>query len=116
MISHYQFGSVISDLENLDSSVLCLIFSACQLQSAMEYVFGSTFVCKTIDAAREVSREMQYLQYYNLILLYFSLSLCFHLVNKHTGLQKLCSSTKERLLKLRVCWKLRELMILHVLI
>ncbi|KAL0298387.1 UNVERIFIED_CONTAM: Structural maintenance of chromosomes protein 2-2 [Sesamum radiatum] len=25
-----------------------------ELQSAMEYVFGSTFVCKTIDAAREV--------------------------------------------------------------
>ncbi|XP_075485448.1 structural maintenance of chromosomes protein 2-1-like [Primulina tabacum] len=25
------------------------------LQSAMEYVFGSTFVCKTIDAAREVA-------------------------------------------------------------
>lgn len=24
------------------------------MQSAMEYVFGSTFVCKTIDAAREV--------------------------------------------------------------
>ncbi|XP_047983566.1 structural maintenance of chromosomes protein 2-1-like [Salvia hispanica] len=26
-----------------------------ELQSAMEYVFGSTFVCKTIDAAREVA-------------------------------------------------------------
>ena len=24
------------------------------LQTAMEYVFGSTFVCKTIDAAKEV--------------------------------------------------------------
>jgi hypothetical protein len=24
------------------------------LQGAMEYVFGSTFVCKTIDAAKEV--------------------------------------------------------------
>lgn len=31
-----------------------------ELKSAMEYVFGSTFVCKTIDAAREVafSREV----------------------------------------------------------
>ncbi|KAL2588449.1 hypothetical protein AAZV13_13G169500 [Glycine max] len=26
-----------------------------ELQSAMEYVFGSTFVCKTIDAAKEVA-------------------------------------------------------------
>ena len=26
----------------------------CKLQSAMEYVFGSTFVCKSIDAAKEV--------------------------------------------------------------
>ena len=26
----------------------------CKLQSAMEYVFGSTFVCKSIDAAEEV--------------------------------------------------------------
>ncbi|KAL3834639.1 hypothetical protein ACJIZ3_009375 [Penstemon smallii] len=26
-----------------------------ELQTAMEYVFGSTFVCKTIDAAREVA-------------------------------------------------------------
>jgi len=25
------------------------------LQNAMEYVFGSTFVCKTTDAAKEVS-------------------------------------------------------------
>ncbi|KAH0686172.1 hypothetical protein KY289_018908 [Solanum tuberosum] len=31
-----------------------------ELKSAMEYVFGSTFVCKTVDAAREVafSREV----------------------------------------------------------
>lgn len=28
--------------------------SLCVLQGAMEYVFGSTFVCKTIDAAKEV--------------------------------------------------------------
>lgn len=28
--------------------------SSCVLQGAMEYVFGSTFVCKTIDAAKEV--------------------------------------------------------------
>ncbi|KHN37626.1 Structural maintenance of chromosomes protein 2-1 [Glycine soja] len=27
-----------------------------ELQSAMEYVFGSTFVCKTIDAAKEISK------------------------------------------------------------
>ena len=26
----------------------------CKLQTAMEYVFGSTFVCKTVDAAKEV--------------------------------------------------------------
>ncbi|KAG4393393.1 hypothetical protein GLYMA_03G073736v4 [Glycine max] len=26
-----------------------------ELQSAMEYVFGSTFVCKTVDAAKEVA-------------------------------------------------------------
>lgn len=26
----------------------------CLLQRAMEYVFGSTFVCKTVDAAKEV--------------------------------------------------------------
>lgn len=26
-----------------------------QLQAAMTYVFGSTFVCKTIDAAKEVN-------------------------------------------------------------
>ena len=25
-----------------------------KLQTAMEYVFGSTFVCKTVDAAKEV--------------------------------------------------------------
>ncbi|GFZ15190.1 structural maintenance of chromosomes (SMC) family protein [Actinidia rufa] len=30
-----------------------------ELKSAMEYVFGSTFVCKTIDAAREVAFDKE---------------------------------------------------------
>lgn len=41
------------------------------MQRAMEYVFGSTFVCKTIDAAREVclfKRLLDAIQSYHLTL------------------------------------------------
>ncbi|KAH6824279.1 structural maintenance of chromosomes 2 [Perilla frutescens var. hirtella] len=37
------------------SVALSLVGYDQELQTAMEYVFGSTFVCKTIDAAREVA-------------------------------------------------------------
>lgn len=51
-----QFHFFFIYLEKGFSIIICpLLRYINAMQSAMEYVFGSTFVCKTIDAAREVS-------------------------------------------------------------
>ncbi|KAG6788501.1 hypothetical protein POTOM_004568 [Populus tomentosa] len=55
------FNLLLSESKSPVSSVLFPFYFLFLLQTAMEYVFGSTFVCKTMDAAKEVafSREIR---------------------------------------------------------